>query len=104
MLLRGRACSRRPFLPYSTFLFFPLVGYGLYGYGSHYAPAIDAQRTVIFNNQTMANVRCALFLSVAALAWSGGGFQYWLGLTWPGLLALLLTSPAHPLPLPASYC
>ena len=80
-----RACCRRPFLPYSTFLFFPLVGYGLYGYGSHYAPAIDAQRTVIFNNQTMANVRCASLISLAALAWSSGSLKHWPGVAWQHL-------------------
>ena len=52
---------RRPFLPYSTFLFFPLLYGTALGAGGRYpyAPAVDMQRAVLLNNATVVNARCA---------------------------------------------
>lgn len=49
---------RRPFLPYSTFLFFPLL-FGASRTGTQYevAPAVDMQQAVLLDNSTTAIAR-----------------------------------------------
>ncbi len=55
---RLSVCCRRPALPYSTFLFFPLL-YGASQSGRYEkAPAVDMQKAAMLNNSTVANVRC----------------------------------------------
>lgn len=49
---------RRPFLPYSTFLFFPLL-FGASRTGTQYAvaPSVDMQQAVLLDNTTTAIAR-----------------------------------------------
>lgn len=55
---RSTPHHRRPFLPYSTFLFFPLL-YGASRTGTQYgvAPAVDMQQAVLLDNSTTAIAR-----------------------------------------------